>query len=172
MSCAQGGPSPQEHRPCGPAPSSLCSAATEQPSEGGGVSTVPAVLLVRRWSPGEEGGQLAFHPSRAWDACQCAFVLWCWVHTPGRELGASDTGARQQGIGGGCNILFPGQRWQRCQLRVCSRWLSHRCFLRFDSGCGWTVARLGSYSFLSLFLQPSQKFWELRNSLSVNCFCA
>lgn len=47
--------------------------------------------------------------SIAWlGLCQSEFVQQCWVHILGLESGASDTGARQQGIDGGCNILFPG----------------------------------------------------------------
>lgn len=89
---------------------------TEQPSEGGRICTDTAVSLLRKLSPGKDGGYLVSHPSPAWDACQCEFVLWCWGHAPGRESRAGDTGARQQGIGGGCSILFPGQWWQQCQL--------------------------------------------------------
>ena len=33
---------------------------------------------------------------------------WCRVYILGLESGASDTGAGQQGVDGGGNILFPG----------------------------------------------------------------
>ena len=35
--------------------------------------------------------------------------------------------------------------------RACSPWSSHRCILRLGTACGWTVASLGSYCFLSFF---------------------
>lgn len=106
--CKEGLP----HGRAGPAahsPSSQCSAVepAQQPRQGGGVHAITVVSLVRKQSPGEESEPRVLHPL-GWDTCQSASVQRCWVHVLGLESGASDTGARQQGADGGCDILFPG----------------------------------------------------------------
>lgn len=64
---------------------------------------------------------------------------------------------------------FQGQRWQQRQLHACSPWLSPQMFPEARFWLRWTVASLGSCSFLSCFsnLPRSSELW---NSLSVIAF--
>lgn len=158
---------------------------TEQPGEGAGSVTgeeieawegrgrgtfapAPAEFLQQSWVPVLLGADLlAAAPSPCHSAQACAGLAPepALGSCLGLESEASDREAGSRELTVAAASCFQGQRWQQRQLHACSPWLSPQMFPEARLWLRWTVASLGSCSFLSCFSSLPRSS-ELGNSLS------